>query len=381
MNQLELTLTSPDALGLCPHRWDAVLSAADEMCRTKQVPAISLQVQRHHLTTGPRHFGTQNLQSCAPLTDQTLFLVASLTKPIVAAAIMLLVDRGELALNQPVHTILPGFRDAAKRQITVKHLLTHTSGLPDMLPENDELRRLHAPLSTFVEQTCQTDLLFPPGRSAQYQSMGYTLLGEIITVISRSSCRDFLERELFAPLGMSRSWLGLPPDHPQFNQVAQIELPVAQVENSGWNWNSPYWRELGAPWGGVLSTASDLSRFLHMMLQSENRAGERGALSPASRQESLQNHLDDYPAIPDSERRSRGWGLGWRLNWKDHRSCFCDLLPGSIVGHWGATGTLFWLDRMRGIGTVLLSTRPLDENVSPLSRLSNMIAAAFVNEM
>ena len=378
MSEIELQQGTPAQVGLCESRWNRVLAYAAELCHSQQIPAISLQVQHRGWTTGPHHFGTRNPGSQTPIDDDTLFLVASLTKPIVAAAILLLTERGELGLNQPVHEFLPEFRDAAKRSMTIKHLLTHTSGLPDMLPDNEQLRKASAPLSQFVEKTSQVELNFPPGRKAQYQSMGYLLLGAIIEVVSGKSCQEFLQEELFTPLKMLDSWLGLPADPTIHQRVAVLSLPETMQSATNWNWNSHYWRELGAPWGGIFSTASDLSRFLRMMLQGGATGKGLGLLSQATLRDAVGNRLDDYPSIPDAERRTRGWGLGWRWNWKDHRFCFSDFLPADTVGHWGATGTLFWMDRSREIGVVLLGTLPLNDRISPLTKLSNMIAAALM---
>jgi CubicO group peptidase (beta-lactamase class C family) len=79
------------------------------------------------------------------------------------------------------------------------------------------------------------------------------------------------------------------------------------------------------------------------------------------------------------DRRTRGWGLGWRLNWKEHRHTFCDLLPAQVCGHWGATGTLMWMDRARHRAFVALSTQPVQDHEASLIQLSNLIAAAWMN--
>jgi beta-lactamase class C len=96
-------------------------------------------------------------------TPDAIFLIASIAKPMTATGVMLLADRGKLTLEDPVHKFIPEFAEGDRRLVTVKHLLTHTSGLPDQLPENDELRKGHAPLSKFVEGAIRTPLLFKPG--------------------------------------------------------------------------------------------------------------------------------------------------------------------------------------------------------------------------
>lgn len=374
----QLKVVPPESMGICTDRWNRVLRKAQEICLSGKLPALSIQVQRKGKTTGVHHFGTASLSHPVPVTDQHLFLVASLTKPILAMATMSLVEKGELILNDRVSRFFPQMTDPAKKPITIRHLLSHTSGLPDMLPNNQELRQANAPLDEFVEQSCRTELLFPPGRSAQYQSMGYALLGAILEKITGTSCREFLKKEILLPLGMSQTQLGIEYGSGDEDWIAEIDLAEPQRSGTGWNWNSRYWRELGAPWGGILSTAADLSRFLQMMLQKPSDGVGRGPVSHASIITAVENRLHDFPAIPDADRRSRGWGLGWRLNWNDHRTTYSDLLPAEAVGHWGATGTLFWIDRSRQIGAVLLTTRPLDENPSPLTAFSNMILASFV---
>jgi CubicO group peptidase (beta-lactamase class C family) len=116
----------------------------------------------------------------AAKTPDAVFLLASISKPMTASAVMLLSDRGELSLDDPVRKYIPEFRGGEKDRVLVKHLLTHTSGLPDMLPDNDALRKRHAPLKDFVAGTCTVPLLFPPGTQVKYQSMGILLAAEIV---------------------------------------------------------------------------------------------------------------------------------------------------------------------------------------------------------
>jgi CubicO group peptidase (beta-lactamase class C family) len=316
------------------------------------------------------------------LTPDALFLVASLTKPVVAMAALKLVEEGRLSLNDKVHEFLPAFDAANKRPITIRHLLTHTSGLPDMLPNNRALRQSQAPLSAFVSGACAVTLDYPCGRGMQYQSMGYALLGEVIARVSGLPCGEFLKRELFAPLGLNDTELGAPPEWLEegsryAGRIASVRVPEEQVGGDEWNWNSRYWRSLGAPWGGMLSTASELGTFLRMMLN-EGRIGDQTLFAPSTITAATTNQLASFADVPESDRRARGWGFGWRLNWTAHAAPFGDLLPTEAYGHWGATGTLWWADPTRGAGLVLLSTQPTQRDRSDLLRLSNAIAASIV---
>ena len=151
---------------------------------------------------------------------------------------------------------IPEFQGGDKDKITIRHLLTHTTGLPDMLPENDELRKRHAPLKDFVAGTCKTPLLFPPGTKVKYQSMGILLAAEIVERVSGKPLPEFLKAEVYGPLGMRDTSMGLGGRKIADTMQCQVDAP------SDWDWNSEYWRNLGSPWGGAHATAADVSRFL-----------------------------------------------------------------------------------------------------------------------
>ena len=363
-----------------PDRWQQVLATSAGLCTAGGFPALSFGIVRNGRTTGVHTVrGTDDGESRAPANESAapVFLIASLTKPVVAMASLRLVERGLLGLNDRVSEYIPDFSSADRRGITIRHLLTHTSGLPDMLPNNRALRAAQSPLERFVAGTCGVTLDFPPGRGVQYQSMGFVLLGDVIQRISGVSCGEFLQRELFDPLGMRDTRLGLAADDPLAARIEPVRLPPEQADGHDWNWNSRYWRALGAPWGGMLSTVDDLLIFCRMILQQGRYAG-RQVFSPATVLAATTSQLDAFHDVPESDRRTRGWGFGWRLNWLAHTSCFSDLLGPAAFGHWGATGTLFWIDPVRDAAAVILSSLPLDLGSGPaLTRLSNRIAAAL----
>ncbi len=373
-------LETTDALsvGLDPKKWSKVLESAEQLTQNDKIPALAIQVQRRGLTTGSHVFGRKTISGTEPIDNQSRFLIASLTKPMVAMAVLLLAERGQLALNQRVSDIVPEFKGANKRQITIKHILTHTSGLPDMLPNNRELRAANSPLSKFVSETSATEMVFPCGQNAQYQSMGFALLGPVIENISGMPYASFIQQELFDVLGMTRTALGLRGDDLNDENIAEPRVPHDQIHEESWNWNSHYWRTFGAPWGGVLATSQDVSQFCRCMLTlGLTQSGEQ-LFNPGTVENATTNRLNDFPDIPEPVRRTRGWGYGWRMNWPDHRGSFGDFLGPKVYGHWGATGTLFWLDPETETALVLLSSQPYDRSVSPLVPLSNMISAAFV---
>jgi len=375
--------TDPAAAGLCPRRIEAALQLAERWCRDDAIPSAGIQCGRGGATTGKRLFGRQRVEAGSPpIRDDAIFLVASITKPIVGTAALLLVERGEILLGDRVRDYLPEFRGKRKPGTTIRHLLTHTSGLPDMPPNNRELRSANAPLATFVEEACRAELFFPPGRGVRYQSMGFAILGALIERVTGVSCAEFLRREIFEPLGMRDTSLGAPESwfegkSPKVERIAEIRVPAEEDAEPHWDWNSRYWRTFGAPWGGLLTTPTDLARFARMMLGKGALDGTR-ILSPASIEAATRNQLVGFPELPEEERRQKPWGLGWRLNWPAHSESFGDLLGPRAYGHWGATGTVMWIDPDRDAFAVILTTQPQEPRGAYLARLSNALAAAFV---
>ncbi len=370
-------------LGIDPVRYADALALCDQICSAGTLPAISLRLITPRGPAPVQTFGHARLgESSKPVTEKTIYLVASLTKPVLAMGVLRLVEQGKLTLSDRVCDWLPEFAGANKKGITIRHLLTHTSGLPDMLPNNRALRMRQAGLSDFVDGACRVTLDFPCGRGVQYQSMGYALLGEIITRCSGCAYADYLKQEIFTPLGMSDTALGAPEDwyageDPRVDRIAEIRVPEEQQQGHDWNWNSRYWRMLGAPWGGMLATVEDLSRLLMMMLGLLDGEKNYGPFSPQTVQAARRNQLGSMRDLPEVDRRTRPWGYGWRLNWPDHSACFSDLLPEETFGHWGATGTLWWADPIHRFGFILLTTEPLGRHRSEHVRISNAFAAAI----
>jgi CubicO group peptidase (beta-lactamase class C family) len=299
----------------------------EEACKAGNVKAATLLVTKGDFRL-LRHFGSVG-------NNNPVFLIASISKPMTAAGVMLLVDRGELALSDPVRKFLPHFRDEGRELITVRHLLTHSSGLPDMLPQNAELRKGHASLDDFVDAICQTPLLFTPGTEVRYQSMGFMLAAKITECITGMPFRDFLSQEMFVPLEMNQTSLGLGGRRLSGVMTCQVS------GNDDWNWNSAYWRDLAAPWGGVHSTAEDIGRFLGSFLHPTGQV-----LKPETVASMVANQT---PGL------NSPWGLGWMVK----PGTFGRLCSDRTFGHFGVTGTIAWSDPMADLCCVLLTTKPV----------------------
>lgn len=365
--------------------WRRALSLADSWTRDDEITALTFAAGTSTEQVGPVFRGRRSPSGPRDdpdsLPEDTLFLVASITKPILAMGLMKLVERGDLLLGTKVTEVIPEFGRAGTYGITLHHLLTHSSGLPDMLPENRELRERHAQLDEFVEGSCRVELSFPAGRESAYSSMGFALLGAVIERTSGLTAGEFLKREIFEPLGMEDTALGAPAEwfagaQPTSDRIAEIRIPERFDMGEDWNWNSRYWRSLGAPWGGLITSPGDLAVFARTML-SGGRHGSQHILSPATVRIATMNQLESLKDIPEVTRRCRAWGLGWRLHWPAHSANFGDLLSPASFGHWGATGTVLWMDPQSDLWAVILTTEPQEPQGTRLARLSNLIAAAL----
>ncbi|RMG37737.1 MAG: class A beta-lactamase-related serine hydrolase [Planctomycetota bacterium] len=373
--------TPPDVFDAAAAR--RVLQRIRDLCRDDVLPAAALCAGTADELWGPFLFGRQTIAGTEPIRPDAIFLVASITKPLVAMALMKLIEAGQVTLSDRVERFVPEFGQNGKHAVQLRHLLTHTSGLPDQLPNNAELRRAGEPLERFIEEVCRVELEFPPGRGVRYQSMGFAMLAEVIRRVTGISCSDFVHRELLQPLRMHDSALGAPDDwfhgpHPVVERIVEIRTPQNGTGHE-WVWNTEYWRRFGAPWGGLLTTPADLARFAQMMLRNGETDGRR-ILSPATVRAATRNQLEFFRDIPEPDRRCRPWGLGWRLNWPAHSANFGDLLDPSAFGHWGSTGTVLWIDPTVGVFCVILTSQPQDPDGRCLSLISNAVAAA-INRM
>jgi CubicO group peptidase (beta-lactamase class C family) len=108
------------------------------------------------------------------------------------------------------------------------------------------------------------------------------------------------------------------------------------------------------------------------------RANDKQLLAPATVIEATRNQLAPMKDVPDEDRRFRPWGFGWRLQWANHANSFGDLVSPATFGHWGATGTMLWIDPVSNSFALVLTTQPLSESQASFQRLSNAITGAFV---
>lgn len=367
---------NPEQIGISAGGFQAACGILEEAVVRGELMGAALQVSRGGAALRPACFGRRTLDPGGPpVAPDTVFLIASITKPIVAAAVMLLVEQGKVCLDDPVTAFVPEFGQAGKEGVQVRHLLTHTSGLPDMLPENLALRAEHAPLDVFIQHICKGKLLFRPGTRISYQSCGIAMLGEIVRRVEAMPVRAFLRRAFFEPLGLEDTSLGRPDRNPRDSDVKIHGGEYGAADAVSWNWNSDYWRGFGAPWGGLLTTAAEMTALCQAFLYKGALNGTR-ILSPATVSAMTADQTSSMPDLNRADRLRQRWGLGWRVR---DRVCsiFGDLTSDATFGHEGATGTVAWVDPETETTCVLFTNDP-NGAASLRPRVGNAVAAAVM---
>ena len=334
---LSLATASPLLAALREKRWDGAAEVLERATTGKQVDAAVLHVV-HKQEVFTRHFGKA-------ASDNAMFLLGSISKPINVTAVMTLFDQGKFQLQDRVKKFLPAFTGDGREDVTIQHLLTHVSGLPDQLASNNELRRQHAPLTEFAKQTIRTRLDFAPGTRYQYSSMGILLATRIAELISGSDILTLVDRTVFQPLGMKHSAQGL--GRFKLEEMVSCQMEGAAPESGSgdpkakeWDWNSTYWRKLGAPWGGTHASAPDIARFLGELLGAHGKV-----VKPETARLMIRNH-NPKGFTP----RGLGFGVG-----KESGSPGCSE---QTFGHTGSTGTLCWADPASDTFCVVLTSLP-----------------------
>lgn len=372
---MHLTTASPEAIGFDPKRLDIAYDLLRQWTQSGEVPSGAIAVGRGDKLVAPQFFGRMGPEPDAtPIRDDAMFLMASITKPIVYLGAMLLVERGQLVLTDRVTRYLPEFAAHHKEETLVVHLFTHTSGLPDMLPNNVELRKAHAPLSDYVQAGIRDTVpMFPPGSQLSYQSVGTNLVAEIVRVIDGRPIAQFLHDEIFAPLGLKA--IGLGSQGFGRERLVRVQMPESQDPTFGWN--SEYWQQFGAPWGGLFSSPADFAVLCRMMLNG-GTVGDVRIAAPATIAAMTRNWLPSFPDLPEAVARTQPWGLGWRLNHPGTDDSWGDLLSPRAFGHTGATGTLVWMQPENEVFCILLTSAIREQRPWRLKQLSNAVAAAIL---
>ena len=348
------------------------VSLVDGWIEAGIVKGASLLVIQHGDVVLKHHAGLACFGARAGrVTDETVFLIASITKTITATCFVQYVEEGKFWLDDRVVGFISEFGRQGKEGTTFRHLLTHTSGLAEQVEGKDELRRREAAMEEFLDQIYRSRPCFPPGKGFQYSNCGFAVLARAVELMDGRRFGEILHERVLAPLGMVNSALGF--DESWDARLAEIEISAGKEREREFL-NSRYWRGLGAPWGALASNVDDLGRFAEAMRRGGELHGVRilsGAAVDAMTRDQLY-HMPEFPASAQTGPH----GLAWRLRSEVCGEFFGDLTTPGSYGHTGATGTFLWVDPALEISAVFLANKEGGNDERRFARLSNAIVAS-----
>jgi CubicO group peptidase (beta-lactamase class C family) len=309
------------------------------------------------------------------MEPDSLFAIASMTKPITATAIMILRDEGKLSIDDPVGKFIPELAhlktaDGSEHVVTLKHMLTHTSGMAE-LPKGAAANV--RTLAELIPMYTELPLTFEPGSKWKYCQTGINTLGRIVEICSGQSYPEFLEQRLFGPLGMKDTTF-----YPTPQQIARLARSYKRVKDHLEAAPDPFItghdpaarNYYPAPNGGLFSTAPDYCRFCQMLLRRGEWNGRR-ILSEESVALMTQNHTGELTPVGFSP--GEAWGLGVAV--VGHPEGITATLSPGTFGHGGAFGTSAWIDPATKTVYLLMIQRADFNNNDP-ANLRNAFQAA-----
>jgi CubicO group peptidase (beta-lactamase class C family) len=291
--------------------------------------------------------GNADIALSKPMQPDTIFWIASMTKPITATAVLMLQEEGKLSVDDPVEKYLPEFKnvrtaDGEPARITIRHMLTHTSGMSEISPtEARGIKDLAGLIPLYVAKPVK----YVPGTKWTYCQSGINTAARIVEVVSGVAFDQFVERRLFGPLGMKDTTFYLSEEQLPRLATSYRRSDKGQLEATKVGLlygKTPTSRDrFPAANGGLFSTARDYSRFCRMILNRGELEGRR-YLKPESVALMTAVQTGD---LKTGFTAGNGWGLGWCVV-RDPQGITAMLSPGTF-GHGGAYGTQAWIDPVK----------------------------------
>ena len=373
-----LPTASPESVGLASTRLQRVESAVQQYVAKKQIAGAVVLVARKGKIAYTKSVGLQDLETKKPMQDNTIFRIASMTKPITSVAVMMLHEEGHFRLDDPLHKYLPEFKDMkvvvdaamtngnanadslvpAKRPITIRHLLTHTAGftyhwnarlgsLYDKFGVAHGIGLHQETLAESMKKLAALPLLHHPGDKWEY-GLSTDVLGRLVEVISGKTFDEFLRERILTPLKMNDTHFFLPENKAarlatvyQFATEKGLVKAPDHITLQGRGDYSPHYPVSGpkryfSGGGGLSSTAADYARFAQMLLNGGELDGAR-LLSRKSVELMTTDFLKEKTA-------PFGFGFGLGFGIKNDVTFSGELGSKGSYGWSGAFYTRFWID-------------------------------------
>jgi CubicO group peptidase (beta-lactamase class C family) len=385
----------PEDLGISSQRLERVRRQMQADVESARIPGAVLLIARHGKIAQLDAVGFQERKSQTPMKTDSIFRIASMTKPITSVAIMILAEEGKLDVGAPVAQYLPEFKEVKvgvdkaepKRAMTVQDLLRHTSGLTYGIFGSSPVDDLYKKSTVFTSKSltemvaaiASLPLAHQPGEFWEY-SVSTDVLGRIVEVVSGMDLDHFIAARITGPLKMSDTAFYLTA-----SQAARFARPDSATTMGGFDPAAKPAVLSGG--GGLLSTAGDYARFCQMMLNGGELDGVRilspktvalmtsDQLPPATERHTsvamLLNALGPTPEMGTS------FGLGFAVRTEPGRNP----MPGSVGDFsWGGIyGTLFWVDPKEKLVSVLMMQVPMAVNVPYWRQTRTLVYQSLTN--
>ncbi len=339
-------------------------AAMQEMIANNEIAGAITMVVSKDQTVHFETTGFADVASKRPMTPDTLFWIASMTKPATATAILMLQDEGKLSVADPVAQYLPEFAglktpSGKPANLTISQLLTHTSGLGEA---DGSAARQAETLADLVPLWLAAPMQYEPGEKWKYTQSGINAAGRIVEVVSGMTFDAFLQEQLFDPVGMTNTTF-----YPTAEQRARLATAYAKNRDTGALESVPPRADFGTrdrpPQGngGLYSTAPDYARFCQMLLNGGTLDGHR-YLSAAAMKFLSTPQTGDLPTgffqndTYGNRGTNYGWGIGTCVLRTPHEGV-AEMLSAGSYGHGGAWGTQAWIDPVRGVAYILMVQR------------------------
>ena len=339
-----------------PAKLPGVAEAVKQQLDKKEVAgAVTLVASRDgllHLDAA----GYADVAAKTPMKPDTIVWIASMTKPVTAAAVLMLQDEGKLSVDDPLAQYIPELahlktRDGKEHVVTIRHALTHTSGLGEATGEESGKAKT---LADLVPAWAAKPLTFEPGSRWSYNQAGINAAGRVVEVVAGMDLERFFQERLFKPLGMTDTTFYLREE--QLPRLAKSYTKEGDGFKEAANWilqgDAPTATDrYPAANGGLFSTAPDYARFARMLLNGGSLDGKK-YLSPDSVKLMSTVQTGD---LATGFTEGNGWGIGCCVVRKP-QGVSAALAPGAF-GHGGAFGTQAWIDPHAGRFMVLMIQR------------------------
>ncbi|MER8556873.1 serine hydrolase domain-containing protein [Mesorhizobium sp. M0965] len=348
---------SPESVGMSPlplrHAVETAHAWVDE---GRIIGAVMLVIRGNRIVLH-EPIGWSDRERQIPMKTDTIFMMRSMTKPLVGTAVLMLKEEGRLTLQDRVSAYLPAFDNERSRDITIYQLLTHSSGITGSIVESIGTTQ-YASLREAVDEVGRKGPEHPPGTRYEYSDPGSSTLGAITAEVSGMPAENFIKTRILEPLRMGDSFLDfkLQPNDPRAGRVA-ASYRRQNGESGPWakSWDNmqpeevPFFRASG----GLFASAIDYAKFLSMMLHG-GRFGDRRLLS----EETIRLATSPSPV-------SKEYGLQWEV-FGDH-----------VFGHGGFQGTLSWVDRAHDLIGLYLTQSQQTGNATP-PEFKKLVESAIV---